>query len=74
MGTGRFVINEIWLILSYGESLTILFMLIKSRDPVIRIFITWSRDHDSNAINRLYKKTVNHSCNPDILKPLWIMN
>ena len=35
----------------------------KSRDPVICIFITWSRDYDSNAIDRFYtkNKTMNYS-------------
>ena len=40
----------------YGEILTTLFMRFKSRDPVICIFITWSRDYDSNAIDRFYTK------------------
>ena len=48
----------------YGEILTTLFMRFKSRDPVICIFITWSRDYDSNVIDRFYtknKKNVNYS-------------
>ena len=48
---------------TYGEILTTLFMRFKSRDPVICIFITWSRDYDSNAIDRFTPKTktINHS-------------
>ena len=42
--------------LPYGEILTTLFMTFKSRDPDICIFITWSRDYDSNAIDRFYTK------------------
>ena len=41
---------------AYGEILTTLFMRFKSRDPVICIFITWSRDYDSKAIDRFYNK------------------
>ena len=44
------------LLISYGEILTTLFMRFKSRDPVICIFITWSCDYDSNAIDRFYTK------------------
>ena len=40
--------------IAYGEILSTLFMRFKSRDPVICIFITWSRDYDSNAIDRFY--------------------
>ena len=49
---------------AYGEILTTLFMRFKSRDPFICIFITWSRDYDSNAIDRFYtknKKNMNYS-------------
>ena len=47
---------------AYGEIHTTLFMRFKSRDPVICIFITWSRDYDSNAIDRFYTpKNMNYS-------------
>ena len=48
-----------WGEVEYGEILTTLFMRFKSRDPVICIFITWSRDYDSNAIDRFYTKNKN---------------
>ena len=40
----------------YGKMLTTLFIRFKSRDPVICIIITWSRDYNPHADNRFYTK------------------
>ena len=55
--------------ITYGEILTTLFMRFKSRDPVICIFITWSRDYDSNAIDRFYTKNKKYELFPAIRIP-----
>ena len=55
-----------WTCHSYGEILTTLFMRFKSRDPVICIFITWSRDYDSYAIDRFYTKNKKYELFPAI--------
>ena len=57
-GTSTFchLFSFVHVLVPYGEILTTLFMRFKSRDPVICIFITWSRDYDSNAIDRFYTK------------------
>ena len=56
--------TSMWRHITYGEILNTLFMRFKSRDPLIYIFFTWSRDYDSNAFNRFYtknKKNMNYS-------------